>query len=221
MKGKTVSGKVRSVLSGLRFNYMKEDDSELGAVDFGVLTVAMMIAALDGVIQPKELAEFAALSRKCRVSDGERAARYDAALHSAGYIMLVSRSGASQKAIVETFVREAERVLPLGFAGGKAEDIRRALVIWISMGMSDGDFCGIERTCVEAFRRKAAEIMRERRDCAESLWRGLCPGLLGARRRRKGNPADDAILASDFMTKAEEVVRTGDSAAIRKFIVNG
>ena len=221
MKGKTVAGKVGSVLSGLRFNYMKEDDSELGAVDFGVLTVAMMIAALDGVIQPKELAEFAALAQKCRVSAGERTARYDTALHSAGYIMLVSRSGASQKAIVETFVREAERVLPLGFAGGKAEDIRRALVIWISMGMSDGDFCGIERECVEAFRRKAAEIMRQRRDCAESLWHGLCPGLLRATRRKKGNPADDAILASDFMAKAEEVVRTGDSAAIRKFIVNG
>ena len=109
------------ILSGLKFDYLKEDDSELGKVDFGVLTVAMMVSALDGVIQPSELKAFDKLAQQCRVSDGERAARYESALHSAGYMMLISRSGASKRTIVETFVREAEKVLPHGFAGGKVE----------------------------------------------------------------------------------------------------
>ena len=169
--------KTRKIVSAFKFNYMKEDDSALGRVDFGVLTVAMMVAALDGVIRPEELAAFAKLAKKCRVSDGERAAYYESALHSAGYILLMSRSGLSEKALVASFVREAAKVLPTGFAGGSPEDIRRALVIWVTMGASDGDFCGIERKCVDAVRAQAAEIMSRRRNCREDLLRILNPAF--------------------------------------------
>ena len=150
MKGGSIRGLAEKIISGLKFNYLKEDDSELGKVDFGVLTVSMMVAALDGTIQPSELEAFSKLSKECRVSDGERAAYYESALHSAGYILLISRSGLSEKAIVAAFAKEAAKVLPMGFAGGRPEDIRRALVIWVTMGTSDGDFCGIERACVDA-----------------------------------------------------------------------
>ena len=212
------------ILSGLKFDYLKEDDSELGKVDFGVLTVAMMVSALDGVIQPSELKAFDKLAQQCRVSDGERAARYESALHSAGYMMLISRSGASKRTIVETFVREAEKVLPHGFAGGKAEDIRRAFVIWVTMGLSDGEFCGLERACVEAFRDKVAEIMRRRRDCKESLWRYLNPAFrIACSGGRKTSVAAKRVaeFGEDILARVERLVAAGNLAAIRDFIIKG
>ena len=214
---------VERVLTGLKFNYLKDDESELGQVDFGVLTVAMMVASLDGVIEQTELKAFSKLSDQCRVGAGEKVARYESALHSAGYLLLVSRSGASQKAIVQAFVAEAEKVLPAGFAGGKGEDIRRALVIWITMGLSDGQFSGIERACIMAFCARVAEIMQKRRDCKrEKLWLGMLPAALASDSRKakatcEGKAGDEA----DWLAKAEVVAASGDLKAIREFILNG
>ena len=219
MKGRSIKGLAEKIVSGLKFNYLKEDDSELGRVDFGVLTVAMMVAALDGVIQPDEFKAFSRLVEKCRVSKGEKAARYNAALHSAGYMLLLARSGMSKRALSLVFLDEAEHVLPMGFAGGKAEDIRRALVLWVTMGMSDGDFSGIECACIEAFCARVAEIMQKRRDCRKDcLWLGLRPAFGGARKTRATREDEDA---SGWLAAAEKVVRTGNLADIRKFIING
>ena len=217
-KAKTI---VARILSGLKFNYLKEDDSELGKADFGVLTVAMMVAALDGVIQPDELKAFSKLAEKCRVSKGERAAHYNAALHSAGYMLLHARSGMSRRALSLVFLDEAERVLPAGFAGGRAEDIRRALVLWVSMGLSDGEFSGVERDCIRAFCDRIAEIMQKRRGCKrEKLWFGLRPAAAAsAPRKAKGESKADAT--ADWLAKAEVVVASGDLKAIRAFILNG
>ena len=93
----------QKILGALKFNYLKEDDSELGKVDFGVFTVAMMVAALGGVIRPDEFKAFSRLAEECRVSRGEKAARYNSALHSAGYVLLLARSGMSKRAAVESF----------------------------------------------------------------------------------------------------------------------
>ena len=219
----TFGEKARKIVSGLKFNYLKEDDSALGRVDFGVLTVAMMVAALDGTILPTELAAFQKLARQCRVGEGERAARYEQALHSAGYVLLMSRSGISEKALAQAFLREAEKVLPTGFAGGKGEDIRRALVIWITMGQSDGQFSGIERTCIEAFCSRVAEIMQKRRECRrERLWLGLRSGKRAAG-NGKARPAksQEAAPGADWMARAEALAVAGDLAAIRQFIVRG
>lgn len=205
-------------LDALRFEYLKEDDSELGAVDFGVLTVAMMIAAMDGEIRGEELKSFAEMAEKCRVSRGEMAARYDAALHSAGYMLLRARSGIAEDELVRVFLSEAERVLPEGFAGGSAEDIRRALVVWVTMGLSDGIFSGIERASVKAFCLRVAEIMRKRsEDRKNSLLAGLCPALLRTADAAAGSEAD----SSDWLADAEAVVVSGDPDRIRSFIVNG
>ena len=213
-KAKTI---VARILSGLKFNYLQEDDSDLGKVDFGVLTVAMMVAALDGVIQPDEFKAFSRLAEKCRVSRGEKAARYNSALHSAGYMLLHARSGMTRRALSLVFLDEAERVLPMGFAGGKAEDIRRALVLWVSMGLSDGEFSGVERASVEAFCARVAEIMQKRRDCRKDcLWLGLRPAVGGVRKA-----AASEEDASGWLAAAEKVVRSGNTSAIRKFIING
>ena len=208
---------VTKILNALKFDYLKEDESELGRVDFGVLTVAMMVAALDGVIQPDELKSFSRLAEKCRVSKGEKAAHYNAALHSAGYILLLARSGMSKRALSLVFLDEAERVLPLGFAGGKAEDIRRALVLWVTMGLSDGEFSGIERAAVEAVCTRVADIMKKRRDCRKDrLWFGLLPAVAGARKAKA--PAEDS---SGWLAAAEKAVRSGRLAEIRNFIIKG
>ena len=205
------------ILSGLKFDYQKEDESELGKVDFGVLTVAMMVAALAGVIEPKELKAFSKLADQCRVDAGERVARYNSSLHSAGYMLLVSRSGVSQKEIVREFLAEAEKVLPTGFAGGRGEDIRRALVIWISMGLSDGRFSGIERTCITMFCARVAEIMKKRRECKrERLWLGLCPDVRTAAADKSA--AEEGPEAMDWVARAEALVAGGDLKAIRGFI---
>ena len=219
MKGKSIKGLAEKIVSGLKFNYLKEDDSELGKVDFGVLTVAMMIAALDGTIQPDEFKAFSRLAEKCRVSRGEKAARYNAALHSAGYMLLLARSGMSKRALSLVFLDEAEHVLPMGFAGGKAEDVRRALVLWVLMGLSDGEFSGVERAAVESFCARVAEIMQQRRDCRKDrLWLGLRPAFGGARKARADKEGEDAF---GWLAAAEKVVRTGNLAEIRKFIING
>ena len=219
MKGKSIKGLAEKIVSGLKFNYLKEDDSELGKVDFGVLTVAMMVAALDGVVQPDEFKAFSRLAEKCRVSKGEKAARYNAALHSAGYMLLLARSGMSKRALSIVFLDEAEHVLPMGFAGGKAEDVRRALVLWVSMGLSDGEFSGVERAAVESFCARVAEIMQKRRDCRKNrLWLGLCPAFGGARKAMAIKGDEDS---SGWLAAAEKVVRTGNLAEIRKFITNG
>ena len=219
MKGKSIKGLAEKIVSGLKFNYLKEDDSELGRVDFGVLTVAMMIAALDGTIRPDEFKAFSRLAEKCRVSRGEKAARYNAALHSAGYMLLLARSGMSKRALSLVFLDEAEHVLPMGFAGGKAEDVRRALVLWVLMGLSDGEFSGVERAAVESFCARVAEIMQQRRDCRKDrLWLGLRPAFGGARKARADKEGEDAF---GWLAAAEKVVRTGNLAEIRKFIING
>ena len=219
MKGKSIKGLAEKIVSGLKFNYLKEDDSELGRVDFGVLTVAMMVAALDGTIQPDEFKAFSRLAEKCRVSKGEKVARYNAALHSAGYMLLLARSGMSKRALSLVFLDEAEHVLPMGFAGGKAEDVRRALVLWVSMGLSDGEFSGVERAAVESFCARVAEIMQKRRDCRKNrLWLGLRPAFGGARKARAAKEDEDS---SGWLTAAEKVVRAGNLAEIRKFIING
>ena len=214
---------VTKVLNALKFDYLKEDDSELGRVDFGVLTVAMMVAALDGVIEPAELKAFSKLADQCRVSAGEKAFRYGAALHSAGYMLLVSRSGVSQKAIVQAFVTEAEKVLPQGFAGGSGADIRRALVIWITMGLSDGRFSGIERACVEAFCAQVAEIMKKRRNSRrERLWLGLWPRSMADDAGKIGlAKGPEAAPETTWMARAEELAASGDLAAIRSFVAHG
>ena len=222
MKGKSIRGLAAKIVSGLKFNYLKEDDSELGKADFGVLTVAMMVAALDGVIEQAELKAFSKLAEQCRVSKGERAAHYNAALHSAGYMLLHARSGMTRRALSLVFLDEAERVLPMGFAGGKAEDIRRALVLWVSMGLSDGEFSGVERDCIRAFCDRIAEIMQKRRDCKrEKLWFGLRPAAASDPRKAKATGEGKAGAAADWLAKAEVVVASGDLKAIRAFILNG
>ncbi len=143
--------KTVKLFSGIKANYLADVERrnrDLGKVDFGILRVAMMIAALDGKILPQEFAAFRKLSKNCKVSVVEGGALWDAALHSAGYI-LVQSGILTARQLALAFVREAKLALPDTFVKTSSNNIRRAFVMWISMGMSDGDFSGVERKCVE------------------------------------------------------------------------
>lgn len=48
--------------------------------------------------------------------------------------------------------------MPSGFAYFSIEDVRRAIVTWVAMGMSDGDYSAREKKCIDALRKHFAVI---------------------------------------------------------------
>ena len=130
--------------------------------DFGVLKVALMVAALDGEVTDAEYKALEALAKKCRGYTPKTAAKaLDEAMRSAGYLMLFGRR-ATDTALVKAFMAEAQAALPNGFAYFSVEDVRRAIVTWIAMGMSDGDYSAREKNCIEALRKLFAKLKVER-----------------------------------------------------------
>ena len=147
------------------FNFKKF--GKASRTDFGVLKVAFMVAALDGEVSDAEYRALDALARKCRGYTPKVAAKaLDEAMRSAGYLMLFAKR-AKDTALVEAFMAEAQAALPNGFAYFSVEDVRRAIVTWIAMGMSDGDYSAREKKCVEALLKHFAEL-KVRRTTAEA-----------------------------------------------------
>lgn len=121
--------------------------------DIGVLKVALMVAALDGKVLECEYKAFRLFARDALgYSDSEIAEALARAMHVAGYIMLSVSRGISEREIVELFLSEAKSVLPKNFAYMPIEIVRRAIVIWIAMAMSDEDYSRREKACIGALR---------------------------------------------------------------------
>ena len=186
--------------------------------DFGVLKVAFMVAALDGEVTDAEFAAFEAMAKKCRGYTAASAAGVlDEAMRSAGYLMLLGRR-ATDAQLVKAFVKEARAALPDGFAYCSLEDVRRAIVTWIAMGMSDGDYSARERKCIEALRRTFAElkVAKAQRDEERALM--LSPVMRQACCVH-GVPASGNVqlVTRDFVGCVERLVRQmGDSAEAAK-----
>ena len=178
--------------------------SKASRTDFGVLKVAFMVAALDGEVTDAEYRAFDALAKKCRgYTPKAAAAALDEAMRSAGYLMLLAKR-AKDADLVKAFVGEAEAALPMGFAYLSIEDVRRAVVAWIAMGMSDGEYSVRERKCIEALRKRFAELKIMRIQAEEEQWLQLAPG------ERK---ASVELVSRDFVTRVEQLVaKYGDSA---------
>jgi len=103
MGGNGLVGRMRDMLDGL------SGRNRINKFDFGILQTMMMVAALDGEVTAKELAEFEDLASQCRgFSEKSFKTVWDAALRSAGYIMLLARVE-SRENLVAAFVREAEK----------------------------------------------------------------------------------------------------------------
>ena len=196
------------------FNFKKF--SKASRTDFGVLKVAFMVAALDGEVTDAEYKAFDALAKKCRGYTPKTAeTALDEAMRSAGYLMLLSKR-AKDEALVKAFVAEAQEALPLGFAYLSVEDVRRAVVTWIAMGMSDGDYSARERKCIEALRKLFAELKVSRIQAEEEQWLQMAPTFRqacapGARSRTV------ELVSRDFVKRVEELVaQYGDSAEASK-----
>ena len=192
------------------FNFRKY--SKASRTDFGVLKVAFMVAALDGEVTEAELRALDALAKKCRGYTPKTAEKaLDEAMRSAGYLMLFGRR-AKDAALVEAFVREAQAALPDGFAYFSVEDVRRAVVTWIAMGMSDGDYSKREKKCIEALRKLFAELKIRRADLEAEKWTALSPSFrMGC--VPGGMRSTVELVSRDFVTRVEGLVaQYGDSA---------
>ena len=82
--------------------------NKFGKPDFVLLKTMMMLAAMDGEIADDEVDRFKELAAKCRGYNGESfEALWDAAVRSAGYLLLQSRF-LDHEDLVAAFVSEAE-----------------------------------------------------------------------------------------------------------------
>ena len=196
------------------FNFKKF--TKASRTDFGVLKVAFMVAALDGEVTDAEYKAIGALAKKCRGYTPKAAAKaLDEAMRSAGYLMLYARR-AKDSDLVKAFVAEAQAALPMGFAYFSIEDIRRAIVTWIAMGMSDGDYSSREKKCIESLRQVFAELKVMRLETAEEQWLQLAPAFRQACADAPRN-ADVELVSRNFVKRVEQLVgQYGDSAAAAK-----
>jgi len=204
------------LIGSFKFHSNRFLKERLSKADLGILKVAFMVAALDGEVTEAEYAAFDALAKKCRGYTADGAAEaLDAAMRSAGYLMLLSKR-VKTPVLARAFIREAKAALPDGFAYLTVEDVRRALVIWTAMGLSDGDYSVREKACIEALRKHFAELKVERADEEYERAMALSPTF----RMAYGPGSErlmDTLIPKDFVTRVQELVaQYGDSADAEK-----
>ena len=190
--------------------------AKYGKTDFGIVKVAYMVAALDGEVTDAERKAIGALVKKCRGYSKKAADKaLEEAMRSAGFLMLFARD-AKDADLVKTFVQEAQAALPDGFAYLSVEEVRRAVVTWIALGMSDGDYSRREKLCIEALRKCFAELKVERAKEDAERWLALSPAF-----RQAYAPGSTralvTIVSKDFVTRVEKLVaHYGDEAGAAK-----
>lgn len=209
---------INKLIGGFKFKACKALvlKERIGKTDLGILKVAFMIAALDGDVTEAEYEAFDALAKKCRGYTPDGAAEaLKSAMHSAGYLMLLSKRVKTAE-LVKAFIAEAKEALPDGFAYFSIEDVRRAIVTWIAVGLSDGDYSARERACVEALRKLFAELKVKQIKDDEERWAALSPAF----RQAYGSHSDQkrvALVEKDFVTQVENLMaQYGDSATAAK-----
>jgi len=190
-------------------------DPKLSRLDFGILEVAMMVAALDGEILDSEYAAFVELAKKCRGYTAANAKKcLDEALRKGGYLMAIAKVGNyTDRQRIAAFVDLAVEALPRGFVDGELSDLRRAFVLWVSMGASDGTFSDIERKAVDALQDRLAQVMLARAMDEEQRWVAFVPALQVSDDVH-ARPHKITLLEADFIDKAEALVK--DLAVVSK-----
>jgi len=188
----------------------KKGDPKLAELDRGVLTVGLLVAALDGTIQPEEYAAFETLAKKCRGGSAKNVRTIlDAALPLAGQLMAMAQVGVySEKERVAAFLAAAEKSLPRGFADGSMADVRRAFALWVTMGLSDGTFCSVEKAAVEALRARFAEVAivrAKKEEAREERLARLSPAHAVAYHNTSTRRA--VFLEPEFIARAEKIAR--------------
>lgn len=196
-------------------------DPRLSKLDFGILRVSMMVAALDGEVRPSEVSTFRDLARKCRGYTAKSAEEsFEAALRSAGYLMLLSQTS-PEKRVLSEFVEEALTALPSGFLNGSVEDVRRAFVIWVAMAMGDGDYSDIERHAIAALKKTWCELKSALVDSETEQWLTMSPTFRMAYTPDRTRPATIKLIADDFLERVEAALARFDEAKLADIIKNG
>jgi len=166
----------------------RKGDKRLAELDRSVLTVGLLVAALDGTILPEEYAAFETLARKCRGGSSRNVrALLDAALPLAGQLMAMAQVGIySEAERIAAFLMAAKKVLPRGFIDGSMADVRRAFALWVMVGVADGKFSNVEQAVLTALEWHYA-ILRQKKN-------------------RKKNVAF-RLLERNFLENAEKIAR--------------
>ena len=126
--------------------------------DFVLLKTMMMLAAMDGEIADDEVGRFKELAAKCRGYNGESfEALWDAAIRSAGYLLLQSRF-LDREGLVAAFVAEAEKDFVGEVVQETATERIRAFDLLDRMAMADGDYSEIERDSIVALVKKVRAV---------------------------------------------------------------
>ena len=126
--------------------------------DFVLLKTMMMLAAMDGEIADDEINRFKELAAKCRgYNDGSFEVLWDAALRSAGYLLIQSRF-LDREGLVAAFVAEAEKDFVGEVVQETAAERIRAFDFLDRIAMADGDYSEIERDSIVALVKKVRTV---------------------------------------------------------------
>lgn len=190
--------------------------AKLKKTDLGILQVALMVSALDGVVLESEYAAFRLLARKgFGYSEAEVEYSLRQAMRPAGYMLLLASSGCSSETLAAEFMAEAKALLPSGFAYMSVKDVRQAVITWIAMAMSDGDYSERERMCIEALRLHFAELKASRIEKENEYWRSLPANVRCLVEEYPGSRLK--LVSKDFVGKVAEIVKDfGGSADARR-----
>lgn len=228
MDNSGILAKTLKLISNLKIP-SKAGASKFGKADFAVLKVAMMVSALDGEVQENEIVAFGNMAKKCRGYSPEAAeAALREGLHAAGYLTLQAKR-LKEKDFIEEFVNEAIAALPEDLVIGRADDVRRAFVTWLSMAMSDEDYSQVERKAIMALVRRIAQIIGDRDEQEASLWREISPAYAVAYSDARKPFPRRQTPTEEFLTKAEALLgklrRESTAAealkALKALIANG
>ena len=130
----------------------RRDKSDAAASEAAVAEIALMIAALDGVVLPEEYAAYRWISSRCAELSGaeDRGLREETAGKAGGLLLMAQVGAYTEAERLSAFGKIVREALPNGFDGRSRTDVRRSFVLWLAMAVSDGVFSGIERPALES-----------------------------------------------------------------------
>ena len=213
MKFRNVLKTTVEALAALKFGGR---DPKLGKLDFAVLKIALMIAALDGEVAGDEVKTFLALAKKCRGANAKSVrAVLNEALRAAGYILILART-ADERTTLSAFADEAVKMLPGSFLDGKPEDVRRAFVLWTAMCMSDGEYSEIERKAIACLQKHFTKLKTAEVEARIERDKALSPAFIVA----YGGPRKTVVklLPDGFLDSVEDTLVKAKGAAIADLV---
>ena len=146
--GNTLMGRLKNIFAELT------GKNRFERLDFVLLKTTLMLAAADGEVAADEIARFKDLAAKCRGYSGESfETLWDAALRSAGYLLLQSHF-LGHAELVAAFVKEAEKDFVGTIILETKEERIRAFELLDRMAMADGDYSEVEHACIAALAQK-------------------------------------------------------------------